>query len=243
MRRAGWAIRCVALAAIALLASATHAQIDDTPDTLRELTFRISISGRLLPWVMTVEFPWVGGNYYQLDEIVRGGELGDLEQVTKDMRDSVRDHDAGTMHVYDLMDYARDPRALPKYTGVIVTLLDKDLGPLFRENIADTWDKFFTVFVEPDVPSGSTTDLLITVEPMRVDGLPAYEGMFHIKGVPEGDWCRAMIVVPLGKRGTHLFVLTASLSRCEQRYEELKVMLGRLRYDPRLVREVTDAAK
>ena len=43
------------------------------------------VQGRQIPWgIPDVEYPWVGGNYYQLDEWLRQGNWGFLEEIKLD---------------------------------------------------------------------------------------------------------------------------------------------------------------
>lgn len=197
------------------------------------------ISGRLLPWRMApLKFPWVGGNFYEVERLILPGHLGAFEEITRNLRDSIRDKDAGAMHLFDLRDFARSENSVKRPTSIIVDVLRNDLESLYLENPPSFWKNFARLFVDPDTGPNSRIDIFAPKESDHLGGVRAYWAHFDITDPDAFNWRRVSVLVPLRSRGTHMFILNVCASLSEIRTAEFNEMLSTFAYEPRFLKEI-----
>jgi len=197
--------------------------------------------GRMLPWFLPIDYPWVGGNYYQLEEISRAMDNDAIRAVLESMRDATRDKDAALLHADDLLHHARHREV--RYTDVVIVATPGDLGPQFTEDEVKAWRFTSRLLVLPGLPPGAKVSFQKPQRVVFVGGLRSYSGVFTIRGTNEGDRCQVIIIVPLGSRGSHMFVLNVAEPRWRERFEELARMLERMSYEPGLLKDAARGGK
>lgn len=195
----------------------------------------VNAMGRLVPWVMPVEYPWVGGNFYQMEAFGRSVDDEALRVVANSLRDVARENDAGLLHVNDLLHHARN-RDVP-YTDVVVAVTPGDVGPTFAKDEVKAWRMTGELVVLPRLPTGANVTFAKMQQSVPVGGLRAYGAVFTIKVAKETPRCKVILMVPLGPLGSHMIVLNVAASRWEERFDELAAMLGKLQYESGVLRD------
>ncbi len=192
-------------------------------------------TGRMLPWVMAVEYPWIGGNYYEMEVLGRAIDNDAIRVVVDSLREAVRDKDAGLLQVDDLLHHARHRDV--RYTDVVIAATPGNVGPTFAEDEVKAWRMTGRLLVTPGLAPDAEVLFRKIEQPLSVGGLRSYAAVFTIKAANEGDQCKVIAIVPLGSRGSHMFVLNVAASRWQQRFDELAAMLGRMQYEPGLLKD------
>jgi len=176
-------------------------------------------------------------NFDQFDEKNKPN-IDILKGIYDSIRRLAREHDAAAIHLKDLHEYANKRNAVNHPTTFIVKLLAPEVNDIIDGGVPK-WNVIGAVLVMPDVAPQTKIFIGTPTDSIRSDGLHFYENTFFTEGAPKGDWCRAIALLPLGARGIHIFILTATESRCEIRHSEFLAILNRIKYDPRIVHEVT----
>jgi hypothetical protein len=187
------------------------------------------VEGRQIPWIMRVTQPWLGGNVYQLEALIRTGKLDFLEIPVRDLKNSAADKDAVIVHMLDLQEYAK--KQLPVSTEVIVIYSSENLADLFRKDFKSAWRNVTQTMVEPRYPTKSHIEILVAENPEQTGGFTTFRAVFRV-ATPRGEELgRVMHFVDLKSNGMHLFMLAGAASRMDDRYSEFLSMLKSVRYN------------
>lgn len=242
----GW--RCLAeVIALVLLWTAiiAPAQVAPTNQGGQPSHIVTTIEGRQIPWVMESVYPWIGGNYDQIERM--NAKLRQIDDSDPNHQGAAaisaaldgcealaRSKDAVLVHMDDLTDFAKhdhSPDKIQIFTQLVVMHGTGSLDEYRNKPPEKFWGDISGVLVEPSYPKESQIDALVAENPEKTNGFPTEQAIFSIV-TPAGDKIRRVIhIVHLGANGTHVFMLTVPEDKFETRYEEFLKMLKTVQYN------------
>ncbi len=177
------------------------------------------VQGRKLSWELTAPDGWIGGNYYQIENVERDLESQNIRQLLNEMKEEAKVLDA---YLINTNVQGASPRIL---TSIRINVT---IAVGSGADFSSLWNNLAYSF-QSDHPSGSITRLHDTRSTIT-GGYNAKEAKYKTTLPGGGVIYEVVHVVLLGTDKGHLFKLKVNSAHYQVRYQEFVRMMKSLEY-------------
>jgi hypothetical protein len=185
------------------------------------------VNGRIIHWKATIDWPWSGGNFYDLLKMQEEMQSQFYDIITNGLLPIAQKVDVALMHLFDVIcKHYMQPKKYPRQTLILVDYLEAGSFPkgereiwslIARNYILHSYpEKHSVIFTEPQ---DRRTGGLVAKEMLLIVNLSKTSSVYH--------YCH---LVFHGNGGVHIFLLQVDDSLHFERYKQFKAMLRSVRY-------------